>query len=128
MENEVSLIETCTFLKASGERCGAQKLRGADFCYFHAPELVDTRADARRRGGLARHGPRGEAGEYVIASPADVLGVLTDALNDTMALGNTAGRAKTIGYICQIILKGYEVTEFEGRLKALESKVRGHSK
>ena len=123
MEIEVTIVETCTFLKADGSRCGAQKLRGADFCYFHAPSLSLERADARRRGGLARHGPRGEAGEYVIASPADVLGVLTDALNDTMALGNTAGRAKTVAYICQIILKGYEAAEVEGRIKALENKV-----
>jgi hypothetical protein len=128
MENEVTIIGTCNFIKEDGERCGAQKLVSGDFCFFHEPKVIDIRQDARRKGGLNRYGPKGEAGSYTIKSPADVLTVLEDALNDTMALGNTTGRAKTIAGICQIILKGFEVTEFEGRLKALESKVRGHSK
>jgi hypothetical protein len=119
----MSIVETCAAQTRNGERCGAQKMRGSEYCFFHAPELVDLRADARRRGGLARHGPRGEAGEYDISSPQDVLQVLTDAINDVSALGNTAGRAKAIGYLAQIILKGFEVTELDGRLKALEDKI-----
>jgi hypothetical protein len=39
-----------------------------------------------------------------------------------MSLGNTAGRAKTIGYLAQIVLRGFEVAELEGRIKALENK------
>ena len=128
MENEISLVETCTFLKVNGERCGAQKLRGLDFCYFHAPSVIVERAEARRRGGLNRYGDRGETGSYIIRTPQDVLTILEDAINDACALGNTAGRAKTIGYLAQIVLKGFEVTELEGRLKALENKVRGHQK
>jgi len=128
MEDETTnmgIIETCTFIKSNGERCGAQKMRGFDYCFFHAPEVILQRVEARRRGGLARHGPRGETGEYEISSPQDVLTVLTDAINDVSALGNTAGRAKAIGYLAQIILKGFEVTELDGRLRALEDKIYG---
>ena len=122
MENDISLVETCTFRKADGERCQAQKLLSGDLCYFHSDLVTVERADARRRGGLARHGLRGETGSYTIASPQDVLTVLVDAINAACALPNTAGRARAIGSLCQTVLKGYEVSELEGRLKSLEAK------
>lgn len=122
MENDITIIGTCTHIKEDGERCGAQKLVSGDFCFFHEPKVIDIRQDARRKGGLNRYGPKGEAGSYTIKSPADVLTILEDAINDAMSLGNTAGRAKTIGYLAQIVLRGFEVAELEGRIKALENK------
>jgi len=124
MGNEISLDTKCTFIKANGERCQAHKLRGSDFCYFHSPQVVVERAEARRRGGLSRHGPKGETGSYLIKSPADVLTVLEDTLNDAYGLDNTAGRAKAIGYLCQIILKGFEGTEVFSRLEAIEERLK----
>jgi hypothetical protein len=123
MTREISSDTQCTFIKANGERCQAQKLRGSPFCYFHSPQVIVERAEARRRGGLNRHGPKGETGSYIIKSPEDVLIILEDAINDACGLDNTAGRAKAIGYLVQIILKGFEVVELESRLKALEDKV-----
>jgi len=124
-EKDITISESCTYIKANGERCQAQKLRGSEYCYFHSPEVVIERAEARRRGGLNRFGPKGETGSYIIKSPSDVLTILEDAINDACALGNTSARAKTIGYLCQIILKGFEAIEIENRLKALEDKVNG---
>jgi hypothetical protein len=125
MEKTISLDTRCTFIKKNGERCQAQKLQGSDFCYFHSPQVIVERAEARRRGGLHRHGVKGETGSYLIKSPQDVLGILEDAINDACALGNTQGRGKTIGYLCQIILRGFEVVELDNRIKALEDKVFG---
>lgn len=123
MTEEVTIPTTCAFIKANGERCQARKLRSSPYCYFHSPEVVVERAEARRRGGLARFGDKGQTGSYVIKSPGDVLSILEDAINDTLALGNTTSRAKAIGYLAQIILKGFEVTEIENRLRALEARV-----
>jgi len=125
MESEISIPTTCSFIKANGERCHARKLRGSDYCYFHSPQVVIERAEARRRGGLHRYGDKGETGSYIIKSPQDILGILEDAINDAYALGNTQGRAKTIGYLCQIILRGFEVSEIENRLRALEERIYG---
>lgn len=123
MENEITIDNICIFIKANGERCQARKLRSSPYCWFHAKEVVVERADARRRGGLARYGDKGETGSYIIKSPQDILGILEDAINDTLALGNTTSRAKAIGYLCQIIIKGFEVTEIENRLRALEERI-----
>jgi len=123
MTENISINETCSFIKANGQRCQAQTLHGSDCCYFHSDQVIIERAEARRRGGLNRYGNKGETGSYVIRSPQAVLGILEDAINDACSLGNTTGRAKTIGYLCQIILKGFEVTELEARLKALEERI-----
>ena len=125
MGKGITIDNICTFIKKNGERCQARKLHGSDFCYFHSPQVVVERAEARRRGGLRRHGGKGETGAYVIKSGRDVLTILEDVINDTCALEQTTGRAKTIGYLCQVILRGFEVTEMENRLTALEEKVYG---
>ena len=125
MGKGITIDNICTFIKKNGERCQARKLVDSEFCYFHSPQVVVERAEARRRGGLRRHGGKGETGSYVIKCSRDVLTILEDAINDTCALEQTQGRAKTLGYLCQIILKGFEVTEIENRLTALEEKVYG---
>lgn len=125
MEKEITIDNICTFIKKNGERCQARKLVDSEFCYFHSPQVVVERAEARRRGGLHRYGGKGETGSYTIKSGRDVLTILEDVINDTCALEQTTGRAKTIGYLCQVILRGFEVTEMENRLTALEEKVYG---
>ncbi|MBA7570372.1 hypothetical protein ES708_12121 [subsurface metagenome] len=119
---EIRKDTICTFIKKNGEQCQAHKLRGSSYCYWHSDQVVVARADARRRGGLARHAG-GELGSYTIKSPQDILGLLEDAINSACALSNSLGRAKTIGYLAQIILRGFEVTELSTRLKALEDRV-----
>jgi hypothetical protein len=125
MKKEITTDITCSFIKANGERCQARKLAGEEFCYFHSPQVVVERAEARRRGGLARHGDKGETGSYVIKSGRDILTILEDAINDACGLEQTTGRAKAIGYLCQVILRGFEVTEIENRLTALEERIYG---
>ena len=111
--------------KEDGERCQARKLHGSEFCYFHSPQVIVERAEARRRGGQHRNGGKGETGSYVVKSPQDVLQVLEDALNDSCALDNTCGRAKAIGFLAQVILKGFEATSIDTRITALEEKIYG---
>jgi len=128
MTEEITIPTTCSFIKKNGDHCQARRLTGEEFCYFHSPQVVVERAEARRRGGLRRHGDKGEIGSYEIKSGRDVLTILEDAINDACALENTQGRAKAIGYLCQVILRGFEVTEIENRLVALEEKIYGKRK
>lgn len=123
MSKEITIDPKCTFIKTNGQRCEANRLKDSPFCYFHSPKVVVERAEARRRGGFARLGDKGQTGSYIIKSPQDLLTILEDAINDTKALGNTTSRAKTLGFLCQIILKGFEVTEMENRLRVLEDRV-----
>ena len=118
----VTISRQCQFIKENGERCQAKCVSGLPWCYFHAPELVNERAAARRRGGLHRYA-KGEPGNYQIETPYDILAVLVDSLNQATALPNTAGRAKAIGYIASILLKTFELSELHNRITALENRI-----
>jgi len=120
----VTISRQCEFIKAAGGRCEAKCVSDSSFCYFHHPQLVEKRTEARRRGGLHRYA-KGEPGNYLIESPGDILMVLVDSLNQATALPNTAGRAKAIGYVASILLKTFELSELHTRLAALEKKVLG---
>jgi len=118
----ISKDTRCSFIKPSGDRCGAARVRDSGYCYFHSPTCQEERHAARVRGGLARHAT-GEPGDYRIESPADILVILERAVNDCFAQAPTLGRAKTLAQICSVLLKGMEVVEFESRLRVLEQAV-----
>ncbi len=111
----------CEFIKASGEPCQANALLGSTLCFTHNPANAAKRAQARRKGGHNRQTPKGEKHKpYSIASADDIMRALTDALNDVSLTENSHARARSIGYLCQILLKTLEVGEFEKRLEILE--------
>ena len=114
----------CKFVKQNKEPCQAPALSGSDCCYWHSPEMAQKRAEARKRGGLNRRaGKRSNHGPYSIKSVDDIKGALESALNDACGLENSHARARTIGYLCQIALKAFEVGELENRVAALEDKL-----
>jgi hypothetical protein len=41
----------CAFTMSDGATCGARRLAGRDFCFFHDPKSVEKRENARRSGG-----------------------------------------------------------------------------
>ena len=127
-EKAVTVNSQCQHIGENGRQCEAKAMSGSPYCWWHNPEVTSRRLDAQRRGGLARHGSMGGPGNYVIENPIDILGVLQDALNSAYALENSATRAKTIAYICRVILDGFEATSIEQRLRGLEERVYKHGK
>lgn len=118
-------MASCKFIKSNRELCQAPRIEGSEFCYWHSPEMAAKRAEARKRGGInSRPGKRSNHnGLYSIGGVGDIQRALEDALNDVSGLENSHARARTIGYICQILLKALEVGELEKRLEALEERV-----
>jgi len=45
----------CKALRTDGSKCGAQALRGGDFCFFHDPDSRTSTVEAAHRG--LRPGP-----------------------------------------------------------------------
>ena len=83
--------------------------------------MATKRGEARHRGGTNRKaGVRTQHGPYTIKSVGDIMDALQDSMNDASALENSHARARTIGYLCQIALKGLEVGDLESRIAALE--------
>ncbi len=120
----------CEFVKKSGERCGAYAIENSKLCYWHCPEALVSRRQAQKRGGVNRLAERhGEARTYSIKTPGDIMQALESALNDVGTLENSHSKARSIGYLCQIALKGLEIGQLEERVATLEGKLnKGGSK
>lgn len=82
-------------------------------------------AAARRRGGRARHGRQvgvtGDTAPVALTTLADVLRLLTTAVNDALLLENSLNRARCLGYLAGIWAGCYETSELEKRVAALEA-------
>ena len=50
-------MSTCSGIRADGGRCGAQAIRGNEYCIAHHPDYADARRRRNSKGG--RRGGRG---------------------------------------------------------------------
>ena len=115
---------SCKFVKSNKEPCQAKCMTDSDYCYWHNPDVAAKRAEARKKGGQNRRaGKQSNHGCYSIKTTDDILVALEDALNDACGLESSHARARTIGYLCQILLKALEVGALEERLQALEGTI-----
>lgn len=115
----------CKFIKPNGKPCQAYAVLDSDYCFWHSPAMLEQRIQARKKGGLHRHvmSKRVIPTNYNIKTIDDVLQILKDAVNDACLLENSQARARTIGYLCQIVIKGLEVSELESRISNLERRL-----
>ena len=117
----------CVSKNRRGLPCRAPVLEGCDRCYWHHPGKAAERKAAQSRGGRARHGRRmgaGTSGPVEIKNVADVIRVLTMAINDARDLETSVQRARTLGYLAGVALRAVEVGGLEERVAALEAMLR----
>ena len=114
----------CTATTARGDPCGAYACSGSEWCFWHDPSRAEDRAEARRRGGLARHGRSlaGAVGSVEIREVRGVLSLLERAVSDVFELESSIARARTVGYLVGVALRALELSELEARVAALEAK------
>ena len=114
----------CKATSKRGEPCGAFALRGSDYCFHHDPTKAKERAEARAKGGHARHGRRigkmGKPGPVEIQDMADVVTLLETTINDALSLENSLQRARTIATLANVVIKALEFATLEERVAALE--------
>lgn len=121
----------CKATTKRGEPCASYAVEGSDFCYWHAPELAESRKLARSNGGRARHGRKlGAAGTGTpvkLASLADVVRLVEGAVGDVLELENSIARARAVGYLAGIAVKALEVSELEQRIVQLEQRMEAQN-
>jgi len=100
--------------------CGANSLKDDKYCFWHSsnPEVVKKRKKARKRGGSRGKLQCNDA----IESVGDVKRVLTETINElrSSGTGNTVGKARAIGYLCEVMLTAFEKHDLEQRIAKLE--------
>ena len=112
----------CAGIKADGGRCGAQAIRGSEWCFSHHPDYEE-----RRRRRASRGGKRGGRGRPQ-AELADLKARLSDLADGVLEGRVEKGTAAVVSqvwntYIRAVAtsLKAKEVEELEGRLEELET-------
>ena len=111
----------CTFIKPSGERCGATAMKGYPTCYGHRSDLAEERRRNAARGG--RSGGRGRAGTEL----KDVKTLCEDLTERVLAGDLLTGPAAVANQLINTRLraieqerKNRETEDLEVRVEALE--------
>lgn len=118
-------MSQCKANNRFGNPCASAALIGSDYCFFHDPSTAEDRKIATRKGGHARYGQSlavTDSSPMEFYSMEDVIDLLTLAINDTLLLGNSATRNRTLGYLAGVLVTVFQVSDVEQRLLALEAK------
>jgi hypothetical protein len=129
----VTTSKQCRAKNRYGEPCGAFAVNGSDYCYWHDPAKAKARAEARRRGGQARHGRKlGQTGglaerleERQFRTLADMIALLEVAVRQTLSLENSIARNRCLGYLARCWADLYQAGELEERVTMLEKAIIG---
>ena len=120
----VSVKRRCEAVTKAGEPCKSRPLHGANLCRFHSEP--GAAAELGRLGGRkgARKSLPGELPADV-TSAADVRQVLALTLLNVLAGKVDTAIANSAAILSGHLLKALEVSDFEERLTAIESKLNG---
>ena len=108
-------------MKKNNEPCLANKINNSDHCFFHDPTMARQRAEARKTGGYNRRVRKRIPQNYrPVKSVNDINIIMESVINDALALEPSQSQLKTMGYLCQIALKGQELGSLEDRVASIE--------
>src|SRR5579885_1159934 len=117
----------CQGRNANGQPCEAWPIRDSAYCFFHDPELAETRENARQLGHARQRRDASLATIYGFSTLATTEGkrqLLDIAAHDTLALENSVPRNRALAGMVQTSIKVDEYTELRERLDALEAAVK----
>lgn len=122
----VSAANLCKSKNRRGQPCGAYPTNGSKFCFWHNAKHGKARAAARSRGGHAKHARvlAVDTAPVEIGDLADVVPLVTRAINDTLVLENSIARNRTLGYLAGVAVTALQQRDVDARLAALEAALR----
>jgi len=104
--------------------CQAYAILDSKYCFFHDPANAKKRAEARKKGGFNRRIIKNTEHNYQsIKTVNDINIILESAINRASTLECSQSQLRTLGYLCQIALKGQELGSLEDRIDILEKRI-----
>ncbi len=110
----------CNYIKYDGSECFANAMHNSEYCWFHAPEIDYDRRNANKKGGKAkRAGLYANLPAIYLKTIDDVPELLIDTIRHVRGgfIGMRLGTA--IAYLTGMLMKSFEITNFDKRLKKL---------
>lgn len=115
-------MPSCSGIKADGGRCGAQAIRGSEWCFSHHPDYEQQRRQRASKGG--KRGGRGRPQVEL----ADVKGRLSDLADGVLEGRVERGNAAVVAQVLNVYLRAVsvemkvrEVEDLGRRLEELEA-------
>ncbi|MGO9603832.1 MAG: hypothetical protein ACLQAT_10620 [Candidatus Binataceae bacterium] len=116
----------CQGVRPNGGRCGARRLAGSQFCFFHDPDKASERKAAQRAGGQKKKMAvlPSSAPDAKLETADDAVKLLADTINQVRRGEIDPKIANAVGHLAGLLMRGLKDSETERRLAALESAVR----
>src|SRR3989338_1196993 len=113
----------CEFILEYGSQCRAYKQKGGQYCFKHS-QSPEERAIMAQQGGLSGKAIIGFGSRRLeIKKPRHIRKALVNTLNLLKDGHIEPSIANSIGYLCGVIIKTFELIEFEERIGELEKKL-----
>lgn len=115
----------CKQILKSGKKCKARNMINSDFCFYHNPETKNELHRASAKGGKQnQHKAQKQISNTEIKSISDVPKILIDCITE-IRNGNieVIKSANAIGYLSNILLRAFELTELSNRIALIERKL-----
>lgn len=108
--------------KINGKQCGANVLRGSQFCYHHDPKISqEEKRKAQAKGGQNRSQKVSKPLDPMgIVNAGDITFLIADTINQVRVGEMDCRVANTIGYLAGVALKSFEISNIEKRLEKIE--------
>jgi len=128
MHSGPTTAKRCQAITKGGKPCEAPALAGSTFCWHHDPARAADRAQARSKGGKARHGRAirhimDDAPPAALQTPEDALCVLEHALAVALALEPSYRQVQALVSVALAAVKVHEAGELSQRIMALEQRL-----
>ena len=112
----------CEHILADGRQCGSWAMEGATKCFSHNEATQEQKAIAVRKGGATRQAVIDTPLQQItINTPADIVKLLAQTINEVRDGTLDPRIANTIAYIAGHLIKAYEVSELNGKTEELKS-------
>jgi hypothetical protein len=113
----------CKHIKSNGEQCKSNAMKDSSYCWTHSPEIsIHEKKLGASKGGKNKYNLTPVSlPQIIINDSRDVPPLLVDTIQ-RLRCGEIDIRLGTaIGYLSNVLLKSYEVSDLEGRIEKMEN-------
>lgn len=120
----------CRFIKSDNIQCSAFAIEGSDYCWRHSPVVAEyEKKSASALGGTNRrvYFPT-NLPEVVLKNMRDIPPMLVDTLQHLRRGAIDVRLGTAIGYLSNVLMKSYELTDLERRVENVENYIKENLK